>query len=50
MAKSKKPATQMTDKELEKRIFPKKVLDELQRIAHEKDDKEGESESEQSFQ
>ena len=42
MAKSKKPASEMTDQELEKRVFPKKVLDELQRIAHEKDDLEEE--------
>ena len=42
MAKRKKPASEMTDQELEKRVFPKKVLDELQRIAHEKDDPEEE--------
>ena len=40
MAKKKKPASKMTDEELEKRVFPKKVLEELQRIAHEKDDPE----------
>ena len=39
MAKGKKkPASEMTDQELEKRVFPKKVLEELQRIAHEKDE------------
>ena len=37
MAKRKKPASEMTDQELERRVFPKKVLEELQRIAHEKD-------------
>lgn len=40
MAKKKKPASEMTDQELEKRVFPKKVFEELQRIAHEKDDPE----------
>ena len=40
MPKKKKPASEMTDLELEKRVFPKKVLEELQRIAHEKDDPE----------
>ena len=42
MTKRKKPASEMTDQELEKRVFPKKVLEELQRIAHEKDDPEEE--------
>ncbi|MBI4202500.1 MAG: hypothetical protein HY532_05245 [Chloroflexi bacterium] len=40
MAKPKKPATEMTDQELEKRVFPKKVLDELKRIAHKDDEPE----------
>lgn len=39
MPKRKKKATEMTDKELEARIFPKPVLRELKRIAHEKDEK-----------
>lgn len=33
-----KPASEMTDKELEQRLFPKPVLEELLRIAHEGDD------------
>jgi len=33
-AKSKKKASEMTDEELLGRIFPKKVRDELKRIAH----------------
>ena len=45
MAKRKKPAIEMTDKELEKRVFPKKVLEELQRIAHEKDAPDKETDS-----
>ena len=40
MAKKKKPIQEMTDEELQKYVFPKKVRDELQRIAHEKDDPE----------
>ena len=30
----------MTTEELEKRLFPKKVVDEVKRIAHGKDDPE----------
>ena len=41
MAK-KKPLQEMTDEEIEKYVFPKKVRDELKRIAHEKDDPEEE--------
>ncbi|MBI4298674.1 MAG: hypothetical protein HY666_02830 [Chloroflexi bacterium] len=37
MTKSKKKATEMTDEELEKRAFPKKVLDELKRIAQQEE-------------
>ncbi len=44
MAKRKKPASEMTHQELEKRVVPKKVLRELQRIAHEKDEPEEEEE------
>ena len=40
MPRRKKKATEMTDEELERRVFPKKALEELQRVAHEKDDKE----------
>jgi len=36
--KVKKPPQDMTNEELEKYVFPKKVRDELQRIAHENDD------------
>ena len=41
MPRRKKKAAEMTDAELERRVFPKKALEELQRVAHEKDDKEG---------
>jgi len=40
MPRRKKTAKDMADKELESRVFPKKVLEELQRIAHENDDEE----------
>ncbi len=49
MTKSKKTADQMTDEELEKRVFPKRVLDELKRVAHEGDD-DKESEAQQPSQ
>jgi hypothetical protein len=39
MPKRRKKATEMTDRELERRIFPKPVLEELKRIAHENDGK-----------
>lgn len=32
--RAKKKASEMTDQELLKRVFPKKVRDELKRIAH----------------
>ena len=36
----KKEAKDLTTDEVMGRLFPKKVRDELQRVAHEKDDKE----------
>lgn len=39
MPKKKKTARDMTSEELAKRLFPKPVLEELQRVAHEKDEK-----------
>lgn len=38
MPKRKKKASQMTDEELKRRIFPKPVREELERIAHEHDE------------
>lgn len=38
--KVKKPPQDMTNEELKKYIFPKKVRDELKRVAQEKDDPE----------
>ena len=38
MPRKKKTARDMTTDELAKRVFPKKVLEQLKRIAHEKDD------------
>ena len=37
MPRSKKHPKDMTDEELAKKIFPKKVRDKLKEIAHEKD-------------
>ncbi|MFC2003435.1 hypothetical protein ACFLV4_05785 [Chloroflexota bacterium] len=39
MPKKKKTARDMTTDELAKRLFPKKVVDKLKEVAHEKDDK-----------
>ena len=39
MGRHKKEPKDMTTEELANKIFPKKVKDELKRIAHEKDDK-----------
>ena len=39
MPRKKKTAQDMTNDELAKRIFPKKVRDKLKEIAHEKDEK-----------
>ncbi len=39
MPKSKKHPKDMTTEELARKVFPKKVVDELKKIAHEKDGK-----------
>ncbi|MFC2032725.1 hypothetical protein ACFLUS_05160 [Chloroflexota bacterium] len=39
MTKSKKHPKDMTNEEIEKAVFPKKVIDKLKEIAHEKDGK-----------
>ena len=39
MKKRKKHPKDMTSEEIAKAVFPKKVLDELNKIAHEKDEK-----------
>ena len=41
MPRKKKTARDMTTEELARKIFPKKVLDKLKEIAHEKDGKTG---------
>ncbi|MBI2851669.1 MAG: hypothetical protein HYX84_01000 [Chloroflexi bacterium] len=39
MPKRKKRLIDMTTEELAKRVFPKKILEKLKEIAHEKDNK-----------
>jgi hypothetical protein len=39
MPRRKKKATEMTTEELARRVFPKEVVEELERIAHENDEK-----------
>ena len=39
MPRKKKKPHDMTTEELAKKVFPKKVVDELKKIAHEKDDR-----------
>jgi len=48
MAKKKKPNPEWTDEEILKYVFPKKVRDELHRIAHEKDDPEDKDEDKET--
>ncbi len=43
MPKSKKHPKDMTTEELAEKVFPKKVLEFLKKIAHEKDEKPNES-------
>ena len=45
MPRKKKTAQDMTNDELAKRVFPKKVADKLKEIAHEKDKKSGSNSS-----
>ena len=40
MPKKKKTASEMTTEEIAKRVFPKKIREELFRLAHEDDEKE----------
>ena len=40
MPRKKKTARDMTTEELAKKVFPKKVLEKLNEIAHEKDKKD----------
>ena len=39
MPKRKKKASEMTTEELARRVFPKKVVREIERLAHKSDDK-----------
>jgi len=39
MPERKKKANEMTTEELARRVFPKKVVDELKKIAHQNDEK-----------
>ena len=39
MPRKKKKATELPDKEAIRKLFPKKVVDEAERVAHERDDK-----------
>ncbi|MFC1875590.1 hypothetical protein ACFLY3_05550 [Chloroflexota bacterium] len=45
MPRKKKTAKDMTNDELAKRVFPKKVADKLKEIAHDKDGKSGSNSS-----
>jgi hypothetical protein len=40
MPRRKKKATEMTTDELERRVFPKRAIEELKRIAHEGEENE----------
>ena len=48
MPRKKKTARDMTTEELAKKVFPKKVLEKLKDIAHEKDNKDDKPESNSS--
>jgi hypothetical protein len=47
MPRRKKRDWELTDEEVAKKLFPKKVRDELKRIAHEKDDDQRKSSSQE---
>ena len=40
MPRKKKTAKDLTTEEMAKKVFPKKALEELKKLAHERDDKE----------
>ena len=41
MPRKKKKLTELPDEKLIRQLFPKKVVDRMKEIAHEKDDKDG---------
>jgi hypothetical protein len=44
MPRRKKKLSELPDEQLIKKLFPKKVVDKMKEIAHEKDDKNDEKE------
>ncbi len=44
MPRKKKKLTELTDEKLIRKLFPKKVVDKMKEIAHEKDRKHNEKE------
>ena len=47
MPRAKKKPTEWTTEETMKKLFPKKVREELHRVAHEKDDLESDASSQE---
>ena len=47
MPRKKKTANEMTSEELAQSIFPKKAVEKLKEVAHERDDKEPEQPSQE---
>ena len=47
MPKKKKPAIEKTTEQVVRELFPKKVVEKLKEIAHEKDENEPESPSQE---
>ena len=47
MPRRKKTARDMTTQEIAKRVFPKKVIDEIERVAHESDERQEKRERKQ---
>ena len=47
MPRKKKTAQDMTTKEIAKRVFPKKVIDEIERVARESDERQEKRERKQ---
>ena len=39
MPRKKKPARELTTEEIARKVFPKKAIERLKEIAHERDDK-----------
>ena len=49
MTKKKKPVADLTTEEMAKKLFPKKVVEKAKEVAHEKDKKQGQPDTDYRY-